>query len=177
MQADGFARPAEMSKGPRKACRQCLSIVVVAFAIAPLTNPVMADPSNAAADPAPVRAAAEQFLRVFDNLEWEAFRANWAAEPSVFFPFDDTPERVSGRAAVEARFRKFFDETRAHTPGPPYLHLQPRELRVERHGDAGLVTFMLGGPGKRIGRRTLLFVLENGAWKLVHLHASNIAQP
>jgi hypothetical protein len=36
---------------------------------------------------------------------------------------------------------------------------------------------MLGGPGERIGRRTLLFVIENGTWKLAHLHASNLAQP
>ena len=137
----------------------------------------MADKTNSADNPVPIRAAAEQFLRVFDALDWEPFRASWAAEPSVFFPFDDTPERVEGRAAVEARFRRFFDETRANTPGPPYLHLAPRDLRVERFGDAGLVTFMLDGPGERIGRRTLLFVRENGVWKLAHLHASNVAQP
>jgi len=148
--------------------------VATALACALLANPVIGDPAHAREDVTPIRAAAEHFLRVFDNLEWEPFRASWAAEPSVFFPFNDTPERVTGRAAVEARFHKFFEETRVRTPGPPYLHLQPRELRVDRHGDAGLVTFMLGGPGERIGRRTLLFVLENGTWKLVHLHASNV---
>ncbi|MBI1731927.1 MAG: nuclear transport factor 2 family protein [Gammaproteobacteria bacterium] len=151
--------------------------MAVALTYAPLTRPVIADQTKAADDPAPIRAAAEQFLRVFDDLDWEPFRASWAAEPSVFFPFDDTPERVTGRAAVEARFRRLFDETRARTPGPPYLHLKPRELRVERYGDAGLVTFMLGGPGERIGRRTLFFVRENGTWKLAHLHASNVDQP
>jgi hypothetical protein len=138
---------------------------------------VIADQTKAPDNLAPIQAAAEQFLRVFDDLDWELFRASWAAEPSVFFPFEDSPERVTGRVAVEARFRRFFDETRAHTSGPPYLHLKPRELRVERHGDAGLVTFMLGGPGERIGRRTLLFVMENGTWKLAHLHASNVNQP
>ncbi len=152
-------------------------LVMAALAYALLAKTVMADQSSNPDDPAPIRVAAELFLRVFDNLEWEPFKASWAADPSVFFPFDDTPERVTGRAAVEERFHRFFDETRARTPGPPYLHLQPRELRVERHGDAGLVTFMLGGEGERIGRRTLLFVRENGAWKLAHLHASNVAQP
>ena len=148
--------------------------MATALACALLANPVIGDPAHAPEDVTPVRAAAEHFLRVFDNLEWEPFRASWAADPSVFFPFNDTPERVTGRTAVEARFHKFFEEIRARTPGPPYLHLQPRELRVDRHGDAGLVTFMLGGPGERIGRRTLLFALENGTWKLVHLHASNV---
>jgi len=134
----------------------------------------MAGQSIASDDLNPIRTAAEQFLRVFDDLDWEPFRASWSAEPSVFFPFDDTPERVAGRAAVEARFRRFFDDTRSRTSGPPYLHLKPRELRVERYGDAGLVTFMLDGPGDRVGRRTLLFVRENNEWKLAHLHASNI---
>jgi ketosteroid isomerase-like protein len=134
-------------------------------------------------DLAQIRAAAEWFLRVFDNLDWESFRASWSSEPTVFFPFDDTPERVTGQAAVEARFRRFFDEVRARTSGPPYLHIKPRELRVEHYGDAGLVTFMLGQPpvlGEppgRVVRRTLLFIRENETWKLAHLHASAAGQP
>ncbi len=100
-----------------------------------------------------------------------------ASEPTFFFPFDDTPERVTGRAAVDARFRRFFDQVRARGSGPPYLNLKPRELRVERYGDAGLVTFELGGPGGRMGRRTLLFVRENGAWRLSHLHAAVAGEP
>jgi len=128
--------------------------------------------SNAADGLEPVRAAAEHFLRVFDNLDWDAFRATWASDQTVFFPFDAAPERATGRAAVEVGFRRFFDEAKAARPGPPYLHLNPRELRVERYGDTGIVTFMLDAPGGRVARRTLVFVRENSAWKLAHLHAS-----
>jgi ketosteroid isomerase-like protein len=57
---------------------------------------------------ASVGAATERFLRAFENLDWEAFRLVWASEPTVFFPFDDTAERVTGKAAMEARWQRFF---------------------------------------------------------------------
>jgi hypothetical protein len=125
-------------------------------------------------DHAALVQAAEQFLKVFDNLEWEPFAAAWSASPSVFFPFADTPERVEGAAAA-ARFQTFFKEMRAARPGPPYLRLNPQELRAEVMGSTGLVTFTLARSPGSIGRRTLLFVREGGQWKLAHLHASNAA--
>lgn len=131
------------------------------------------DAAQSAGKQAALVAAAEHFLRVFDNLEFEPFEAAWSSSRSVFFPFRDTPERVEG-AAVGERFRSFFAEVRSTRPGPPFLHLQPRELRVEVVGDAGLVTFMLGRAPGDVSRRTLLFVRERGAWKLRHMHASNM---
>lgn len=128
---------------------------------------------SAAADQAALVSAAEHFLRVFDNLEFEPFEAAWSSSRSVFFPFRDTPERVEG-AAVGERFRQFFADVRSTRPGPPYLHLEPRELRAEVIGDAGLVTFMLGRAPGEVSRRTAFFVRERGAWKLRHLHASNM---
>ena len=125
------------------------------------------------ADQAALVAAAEHFLRVFDNLEFEPVEAAWSSSRSVFFPFRDTPERVEG-AAVGERFRGFFAEVRSTRPGPPYLHLAPRELRTDVIGDAGLVTFMLGRAPGDVSRRTLLFVRERGVWKLRHMHASNM---
>ena len=151
-----------------------VALAAVLSACAPITPPTL---SAGADDSAGIKAAAEYFLRVFDDLDWEPFREAWASDPTVFFPFDDTPKRVTGRAEVLARFQHFFTEVRARTPGPPYLHLVPRELRVERFGSAGLVTFMLGAPPGRVSRRTLLFVLEGGHWKLVHLHASMAGLP
>lgn len=130
-----------------------------------------ARPQHRAAEHAALVQAAEHFLRVFDNLDWEAFNATWATSPSVFFPFRDTPERVEGQD-VAVRFRRFFDEVKATRPGPPYLRLQPQAFRVEVRGEAGLVTFTLGRPPGDVGRRTLLFVREAGLWKLAHLHAS-----
>jgi len=151
-------------------------------AVSALAQPlVTASQSKASQDLVGIHAAAERFLRALDNLDWEPFRASWASEPTVFFPFGDTPDRVTGQAAVETRWRRFFDEARASRPGPPYLHLKPRDLRAERYGDVGLVTFTLeltvGGRQLPLQRRTLLFIWEHDAWKLAHMHASGASQP
>jgi ketosteroid isomerase-like protein len=141
--------------------------------------PVAASRSEASTDLAGIRAAAERFLRVLDDLDWELFRASWASEPTVFFPFADTPGRVAGKGAVETRWRQFFEEAR-RGPGPPYLNLKPLDLRVERYGDVGVVTLMLelnlGGRQLPLQRRTLIFIREHGAWKLAHMHASGASQ-
>lgn len=161
----------------------CMAVLAVSVACALAQTPMTAAQSKAPEDLAGIRAAAERFLRALDDLDWEAFRASWASEPTVFFPFADTPDRVIGQVAVEVRWRRFFEEVRAHRPGPPYLHLKPRDLRVERYGDVGLVTFMLdglstvGGRQLPVLRRTLLFVREHETWKLAHLHASAADQP
>lgn len=103
--------------------------------------------------------------------------------PPSFFPFGDTPARVAGQVAVEARWRRFFEEVRARRPGSPYLHLKPLDLRVDRYRDVGLVTFVLDRPSSVDGRqlplqrRTLLFVRQHDAWKLAHMHASGASQP
>ena len=137
--------------------------------------------SNTPDDVAGIREAAERFLRALDNLDWEPFRASWASDPTVFFPFGDTPERVTGRVVVEERWRRFFEEARARRPGPPYLNLKPRDFRTERYGDVGVVTFTLeltvGGRQLPLQRRTLLFVREHDTWKLAHMHASSASQP
>lgn len=122
-----------------------------------------------------IAQAARHFLRVFDDQDWEPFVECWSADPTAFFPFQDAPQRADGRNDVLSRFRQMFDQVRSSQSGPPYLHLVPRELNVRRYGDAGLVTFMLGQPpGPPLARRTALFVLEGGSWKLAHLHASNV---
>jgi ketosteroid isomerase-like protein len=125
----------------------------------------MADDTNE------IQVAAEHFLRALDNLDWERFGACWSADPSAFYPGDDT--RVDGRAAVLTRFRTMFEEIPLRASGPPYLNLKPRNLRINRYGEAGLVTFMIPDrPGPTL-LRSLLFVREAGAWKLAHLHATN----
>jgi SnoaL-like protein len=158
----------------------CLAVVGLLRSSAP---PAPAQTSVAASpdELLGIRAAAERFLRALDDLDWEPFRASWASAPTVFFPFGDTPDRVTGQAAVEARWRRFFDEARARRPGPPYLNLKPLDIRIERYGDVGLVTFTLelrvGGRELPLQRRTLLFIRERDVWKLAHMHASGASQP
>ena len=163
-------------------CYVAVVALLAVSAVPALAQPsVTASQSKASEDVVGIREVAERFLRALDDLDWEPFRASWASEPTVFFPFGDTPDRVTGQVAVEARWRRFFEEARARRPGPPYLNLKPREMRTERYGDVGLVTFTLelivAGRQLPLQRRTLLFIRERAAWKLAHMHASGASQP
>ena len=158
-----------------------VTLLAVSAASVVAQTSATASQSKAAEDVVGIRGAADRLLRALDDLDWEPFRASWASGPTVFFPFGDTPDRVTGQLAVEARWRRFFEEARARRPGPPYLNLKPRDIRTERYGDVGLVTFTLelsvGGRQLPLQRRTLLFIRERDAWKLAHMHASGASQP
>lgn len=128
-----------------------------------------------AADSASAHAAATAFLTAFDSLQWEPFRAFFADDVTMFFPFGDTPARADGREAVEARFRRFFDEAlaawqRSGRTGAPRMGITPRDLRVQMAGDVSIVSFHLGAENP--ARRSLVFHHTGGGWKLVHWHAS-----
>jgi hypothetical protein len=128
-------------------------------------------------DTAEVLAAAESFLTAFNNLEWDAFHASFAPSATVFQPFGE-PWRNEDREEVAAFFGSFFEQIRSSTEGPPYLHITPRDLRIEMLEDAGIVTFHL--PGREaVARRTLVFGRRQStdAWRLFHLHASSLERP
>jgi ketosteroid isomerase-like protein len=133
-------------------------------------------------DSASASYAAHAFLAAFDSLQFERFRTYLADDITMFFPFADTPARMDGREAVEARFQRFFAETRSgmaesDASGPPRLGIVPRDLRVQRAGsDAVIVSFHLGGGSP--ARRSLVFErAEAGQWKLIHWHASSPPRP
>jgi ketosteroid isomerase-like protein len=129
-----------------------------------------------AADTAAIQAALTRFLTAFENLDWDAFRASFADDATVFFPLPEPPARFDGHAAVEARFRAVFDAIRAgHPNGPPFHRLIPEDLRIDPLGhDAAIVTFHLRN-AERVARRTIVFRRTAQGWKIAHLHASNVA--
>ncbi len=123
-----------------------------------------------------VRAALTRFVDAFNNLDWDRFRAAFAPDASVFNP--DIPEvtdlgRLDGRDVVEATFKAVFATARRGT-GPPYLHIVPRNVRIQALPGVAVVTFEFDrGAGSR-GRRTLVFERRGSEWKIIHLHASNV---
>jgi uncharacterized protein (TIGR02246 family) len=127
-------------------------------------------------DSTDVHAALRQFLRAFEDLDWERFRASFADDATVFFPTPEPPQRFTGRDAVEAQFRRVFEAIRRATPaGPPFQQLAPVDLRIIVLGpSSALATFELHNAA-RIGRRTVVFRREDGRWRITHLHASNVA--
>ena len=51
-------------------------------------------------------------------------------------------------------------------------NIVPEELRVDQRGDTAIVTFNVHNPSA-VSRRTFVWRWERGAWRIVHLHASN----
>jgi ketosteroid isomerase-like protein len=123
-----------------------------------------------------VQAAAAAFVENFNNLDWEKFRLSFTDDATVFFPFPQFPRRATGRAEVEAIFKRFFDEARKRKAAPPYLNIEPKDLQIQALGDAAIVTFHLGDD-ENVGRRTLVFHRQKGRWLIAHLHASSLTRP
>lgn len=121
------------------------------------------------------RAAVAGWVKAFNDLDWEPFRCFFGDDIAAFMPFPDTPQRLAGRGTIEARFRAYFAEVKRERSGPPYLRIEPRGLDVTPTGpDGAVVSFTLGAGAQR-GRRTLVLTRRDGAWRMVHLHASMVA--
>jgi len=114
------------------------------------------------------------FIQAFDNLEWDKFRSFFADDATVFFP-RQIPERAQGRAEFESGFRKVFDQIRDGREKAPYMHIQPRGLHIQFAGETAIVTFQLDDRPGLLNRRTIVLVKFGSEWKIVHLHASEVA--
>ena len=137
--------------------------------------------SEAAASEADVRETVAAFLDAFERGDIEAMEAAFA-EDAVTFPrvvmsgagqpgIDPADyRRVRG---IDPQMRALVDAFRAGDAPPPYLQLEPRDLLIQLFGDVAVVTFHL--EGSRLARRTFVLAKTGSAWKIVHLHASNVS--
>ncbi len=60
---------------------------------------------------------------------------------------------------------------------PPYIDIQPKDLRIQVFGNTAIATFHLDdrdGAGL-LNRRTIVLNKTEAGWKIVHLHASEVA--
>lgn len=126
-----------------------------------------------------VEMAFNRFIAAFDNLDWEAFRSALADDVTVFNP--DIPEalsleRLDGRQQVEEGFKAVFAASRQQSSGPPYLHIVPKNVRIQMIGETAIVTFEFDRDGNSFGRRTFVFHRELHGWKIAHIHASNVGR-
>jgi ketosteroid isomerase-like protein len=121
-----------------------------------------------------VRAALAQFIHAFENLDWEGFRTAFDDEATVFYP-RAFPERASGRAEFEKAFKVVFEQIRDGKTAPAYMHIEPRGLAIQMLGDTAIATFHLDDRAGFLNRRTLVLHQTGAGWKIVHLHASEVA--
>ncbi len=128
-----------------------------------------------------VLEALESFIAAFEDGDMETMEASFSRN-AVTFPrsimaheYDGDIEvskyrRVRG---IDPQMRDLIDSLKKSGRERPYLDIKPVDLEIQIFGDAALVTFHLVG-GERLGRRTFVLALIDDAWKIVHLHASNV---
>jgi len=129
--------------------------------------------------PAPVEKALSDFLTAFDNLDWPAFRACFSSTATIFHPAAPNIKRIDSPDQFERAWLGVFERIKKASgrTSPPYMHLSPLDLRVEKLSeDVTLVTFHLVD-GSTVSRRTLIFQRHPDGWKIIHIHASNISAP
>ena len=179
-----------MKKLLTTACLFVVTVVAIVSLVAPAvfgqeTKTANATPSPAQnktstvySDSLAVQRAAAAFIEAFNNLDWERFRYSFSDDATTFFPSrsGESPRRANGRDEIEARFKPGFDEIRKSKPNPPYLNIEPKDLKIQMLRDGAIVTFHLDGDDS-VGRRTVVFQKRKGKWLIVHLHASIIAKP
>jgi len=97
-------------------------------------------------------------------------------DATVFYP-RAFPEREHGRAEFEKMFKVVFEQIRGGKTAPPYMRIEPRGLTIQMFGDTAIATFHLDDRAGFLNRRTLVLHKTAAGWKIVHLHASEVALP
>jgi hypothetical protein len=102
----------------------------------------------------------------------------------MFYPtltLNPTGRRTEDRADFETVWRRQFDATRGAAAKrgvtrAPFQNIEPRDVRVDFPASTvAVVTFHLDLSGNVPGRRMFVVAKTAGAWKITHLHASNMS--
>ena len=123
------------------------------------------------------------FIRDFNDLDLDKV-STYFAEDATIFPrvvmsggdagdIDLSHYLREEGPGPDSSMREFARERKAGTSGPPYMKLEPRDVMIQLHGEVAVVTFHLL-VRHRLSRRTLVLLRRDAAWKIIHLHASNV---
>lgn len=111
-----------------------------------------------------------RFTAAFNRLSVDELRPLFAEEATAFLPMPQFGARVDGREAILDALAPLFAAEKARAGS---MNLQAKDVKVQRAGDVVIVTFDVGTAAV-FSRRTLVLERRGGAWKIVHLHASNL---
>jgi len=112
-----------------------------------------------------VRDAMSDWMNALNALDEARIVAAFAEDATAFFPVVKA-ERVDGGEAIAVIFHQYIAGSTKKT------NIVPEQLRVDQRGDTAVVTFNVHNPSA-VSRRTFVWRWERGAWRIVHLHASN----
>ena len=160
---------------------QILIIICTLFTIAVFHSACNSTAQNVNEE-ANVIATLNEFLLAFENGNFEIMEASMAEDSYVFpraimskdieKPIDNANyRRIKG---LDPQMKQLIKGLRESGKQPPYLnHLEPKDLQITMLNDAAVVTFHLEN-GKSLSRRTIVLGKNEGAWKIIHIHPSNV---
>jgi uncharacterized protein (TIGR02246 family) len=121
------------------------------------------------------------FVAAMVNADADALAAIFDDDATVFMPFDSVPQRLEGRDEIRKVFGRFFEQVRKSAAAPPYMKLEPRDVKTQLFGDTAIITFHLGRvpdatatSPSGFSRRTFVAHRKGDRWLVKHLHASNM---
>jgi hypothetical protein len=133
--------------------------------------------SDSSSDSITVVQTLDQFIDAFVSLNWKKFTDYFADDATAFFPPSAKfPIRANNKIEIENIFKNVFENARKQRSSPPYIVIEPKDLKIQMLGDVAIVTFVLNDPDL-FGRRTIIFEKLNGKWLIIHLHASGVIIP
>ena len=128
-----------------------------------------------------VMAVLTNFVQAFENGDLATMEASFAEDatdfPRAIMSNDLNSQilmsdymRVRG---IDPQMKQLVSMWQTSDEQPPFITLEPLNLEIKMFGDAALVTFHLID-GNALSRRSFVLAKRAGAWKIVHLHASNV---
>jgi ketosteroid isomerase-like protein len=118
----------------------------------------------------PPEDAVATFTAAFNRLSADELRPLLAEDATAYLPMPQFGARLEGREAIVAALGPLFEAEKARGS---VMNLQAKALSVQRAGGAVVATFDVGTEAV-FSRRTLVLERRGGAWRIVHLHASNV---
>ncbi|WP_052471231.1 YybH family protein [Winogradskyella sp. PG-2] len=122
-----------------------------------------------------------KFLRAFENGDFETMEALMTNDAYIFpraimsndslGPIDNVNyRRMNG---LDPQMKQVINSIRESGKQPPFMKLEPKDLKITILKEAAIVTFHLEN-GKSLSRRTIVLGENNDTWKIVHIHPSNV---
>lgn len=116
----------------------------------------------------------ESLLESSDKLDWNRFANTFAPTATGFLSTPATVHRLENGTAVANAFKSSFDAPASKKTTSYPLPQNPRNLDIQRHGDAAIATFQTDHEYDRTGWWTVVLKRDDAAsdWKVHHVHAS-----
>jgi uncharacterized protein (TIGR02246 family) len=119
---------------------------------------------------AELRALLDRFIHAVNVADTDNFVACFAPDATAFFPSNASAARRTGIAEIRNAVAPVF----AQGPRTPAARLG--DLVITQQDEFAVASFDAGS-GTMHARRTVVLRKIEGQWRIVHLHASNVAEP